>query len=963
MKSYYPYYISILLLWILPAIYPVYAADGPLISAGLFHTCAIKEDASVQCWGRNDAGEADPPGGTFLQISAGAHFTCGVRTDNTAACWGFNSLGQASPPQGTFKQVSAATIHACGVRTDGTVSCWGANHQGQGNAPSGTFTQVSAAGVPSSANYTGRHHTCGLRSDSTISCWGDNLFGQTDAPSGTYVQVSASEDHSCALRTDGAVVCWGDNDFGQSDPPSGAFVQISTAGSRTTDLGAPFGGYSCGVRKDNTLDCWGDDFFGQATPPSGAFAQVSAGFKHACGMRDNGDFVCWGFDDTGRSQPPTEVFNHISSTDAHVCGLSNTDGAATCWGWDRHGQSSPPAGVFSQLSAGFLHSCGLRKDTSIVCWGDDTFDQSSPPSGTFTQVSIGVDHSCALRSDNTAICWGRNKTDDGETTGQIDAPNGTFKQISAGQFHSCGVLMDDTLKCWGDDSFGQSSAPNGTFTQVSAADRHTCALQTNGAILCWGNNEDGQSQAPAGSFSQVSTGGNRLGKGHSCGLRSDNTIQCWGWNRFGQATPPGGEFMAVEASSHHTCGLRPSGLAECWGYNGDGFAVVPEGLSGDPNLIQPPTLDFLESLLLNISTNGPTNGFGMRAGFIVQGQNQRFVILGEDMGGMQNPLLKLFDLSDNTLIEQNDDWQSHPTAGEVQSTLREPGNSRDGAFAVTLAQGLYYAELQDKAGGGQGLVSVTATGEANLQQTYPINLSTRGPSPLTAGFIVTGDASRCFVIKAEGPFLDGSAISDPALIVRRYDPSHAEGGEIIDANNNWADHPSAPVVQAGGFTPQIPQEAALALRLDEGLYLAELYSVFADEASRDSIVAVTELPESALKKSSCDSEPTPNPAPIVSSQNIEAHISQPINRAYYSGQAIPYVGEVIGVGNNATYQWDFGSNAQLSAGNSANARAGLVRYGQEGTKTIKLTVTANGLSHSAQTTVRIRSSREGEGGK
>ena len=41
------------------------------ISAGGGHTCAVKTDSSIVCWGRNDHGQATPPAGDFQQVSAG----------------------------------------------------------------------------------------------------------------------------------------------------------------------------------------------------------------------------------------------------------------------------------------------------------------------------------------------------------------------------------------------------------------------------------------------------------------------------------------------------------------------------------------------------------------------------------------------------------------------------------------------------------------------------------------------------------------------------------------------------------------------------------------------------------------------------------------------------------------------------------------------------------------------------
>ena len=73
--------------------------------------------------------------GTFSMISAGVFHTCGVRTDGTLACWGYNNYGQATPPAGTFTEVSAGWWHTCGVRTDGTLACWGSNGWGERHPP------------------------------------------------------------------------------------------------------------------------------------------------------------------------------------------------------------------------------------------------------------------------------------------------------------------------------------------------------------------------------------------------------------------------------------------------------------------------------------------------------------------------------------------------------------------------------------------------------------------------------------------------------------------------------------------------------------------------------------------------------------------------------------------------------------------------------------------------------------
>ena len=135
----------------------------------------------------------------FTSISAGSTHSCGVRNDGNVICWGDSVGGQASPPTGTFTSVSSGSAHTCGLRADGSVVCWGDDWEGRASPPEGVFISVSV----------GRRHSCGVRDDNSVACWGYDAHGRSTPPEGHFIAVSAGENHTCAVRDKGTLACWG----------------------------------------------------------------------------------------------------------------------------------------------------------------------------------------------------------------------------------------------------------------------------------------------------------------------------------------------------------------------------------------------------------------------------------------------------------------------------------------------------------------------------------------------------------------------------------------------------------------------------------------------------------------------------------------------------------------------------------------------------------------------------------
>jgi alpha-tubulin suppressor-like RCC1 family protein len=76
------------------------------ITAGQYHTCAVKSNGAALCWGLNYHGQlgiggstnqytpaAVPLGSKAVKIVAGPRHTCAL-TSSGVKCWGLNSSGQ-----------------------------------------------------------------------------------------------------------------------------------------------------------------------------------------------------------------------------------------------------------------------------------------------------------------------------------------------------------------------------------------------------------------------------------------------------------------------------------------------------------------------------------------------------------------------------------------------------------------------------------------------------------------------------------------------------------------------------------------------------------------------------------------------------------------------------------------------------------------------------------------------------
>ena len=315
-----------------------FLGDVAAIDSGWYHNCARKTDNTVWCWGMNGSGQlgnntnvtsttpvqvVGTGGAGFLndvvEISSGDFHSCALRSNGTVWCWGSNTtsyfgagrlgdntaVDRLAPVQvvdvggigflGDVVKISAGNENSCALKSNGTVWCWGYNLYGEVGDGTTTYhnSPVQVVG-PGGSGFLGGvaeiamggFHACARKTDNTVWCWGMNSSGglgnNTDIDSNTPVQVvgaggsgflgsvvkiSSGEDHSCALRTDGAVWCWGNNYYGSlgDNTTTNRLVPVQVLGlggaGFLTGVSDISGGqtHTCAIKTDGTAWCWGNN--------------------------------------------------------------------------------------------------------------------------------------------------------------------------------------------------------------------------------------------------------------------------------------------------------------------------------------------------------------------------------------------------------------------------------------------------------------------------------------------------------------------------------------------------------------------------------------------------------------------------------------------------------------------------------------------------------------------------------
>ena len=451
------------------------ATDWVAVSAGGDNTLARKADGTLWAWGTNGNGELGlgAGAGTYIHtpqqvgvdtdwhsVTAGYYHTLAVKADGSLRTWGDNSDGGLGlglmarflePTQlvtgADWASVSAGTSHTLALKADGTLWAWGSNNSGQLGLDD-TDTRYTPTRVGSdtwlavSAGYG--DFSLGIQSDGTLWAWGSNTVGRLGLGDSVdrhlptqigmnngWVAVSAGTNHSLAIRqveSEHTLWAWGYGASGQLGLGDTISHTTPQQVGIETNWGAVSAGgwdFSLGIQIDGTLWAWGWNNSGQLglgdyaqrTSPQQVigktWSQVSTGPTHSLAIDDSGALYAWGGNDYGELglgdmnhyTVPTQVGGAVNwSALADRLGNQNSfaiqdDG--TLWAWGTN--VSAQIGFGNSMYYNVPQQVGLETD--------------------WATVSAGVSHTVALTSGNVQWGWGRNSFGQlGVRTAEFDEP-------------------------------------------------------------------------------------------------------------------------------------------------------------------------------------------------------------------------------------------------------------------------------------------------------------------------------------------------------------------------------------------------------------------------------------------------------------------------------------------------------------------------------------------------------------
>lgn len=476
---------SLLLLSVILIVNTTSASIIPQISAGGFHTAALKIGKTVWTWGDN----------TYGQLGDGTN-----NDSNTPVQVSDISDGIA---------IAGGYWHTIALKSDGTVWTWGNNSYGQlgnsTNSDSNAPVQVSDIGDVA-AIAGGYWHTIALKSDGTVWTWGNNTYGQlgdgTSNDSNTPIQVSDISDvvaiaggywHTIVLKSDGTVWTWGNNTYGQlgdgTNTDRNTPVQVDELSdiNVNVDTVIPITGghwHTVALKVDGTVWACGNNFYGQLGDGSNSDSNTPVQVKLS---------------------PPTVTTGsatNVTATSATLNGTVSANGLST-EAWFEYGTAK---GSYSSTSS--TQKIDGREDTSVEISISDLSESTTYyyriVAENIAGTTYGSEYSFKTSASSSAA-----KTILRIDSATITKLNDTVRNIVAvacGGGHTMCIRSDGALWTFGSNYDGQlgdgtnddSHTPvyvsdfSGVITAIAGGYWHTVAMKSDGTVWAWGSNYNGQ---------------------------------------------------------------------------------------------------------------------------------------------------------------------------------------------------------------------------------------------------------------------------------------------------------------------------------------------------------------------------------------------------------------------------------------------------------------------------------------
>jgi len=234
-------------------------SNAKQVAVGGNHACVVKTNDELLCWGKNTATDGEPIGQLGLnptdypflaapelvlsdvaQVSAGNGHTCAVKNDGSVVCWGCNAFSQlglgVAVIENQFQpgvvalsgvdELAAGGRHTC-ARFGNEMACWGSDYTGALGIANYTVvadpTNVAVAAVKLIAAASESSGAVGT-SENALSLWGRGYEGSRPpdhyySPNATgykeVIDFSLGDHHACFINVDRELKCWGNDDFGQ----------------------------------------------------------------------------------------------------------------------------------------------------------------------------------------------------------------------------------------------------------------------------------------------------------------------------------------------------------------------------------------------------------------------------------------------------------------------------------------------------------------------------------------------------------------------------------------------------------------------------------------------------------------------------------------------------------------------------------------------------------------------------